>query len=89
LYLWAYLLEENKIFLKPEDMSKPIEKKIVRIKEDALVDLINDIVTEAVAVQKKEWISEQAKKSTNKTTVLEGKIANLEAQFKKLTEAKK
>jgi len=64
-------------------------KKTVRIKENDLVDLIDNIVNEAVAVKKKEWLNEQAKKQTNKTAVLEGKIAKLEAQFKSLTESKK
>jgi len=61
-------------------------KKTVRIKENDLVDLIDNIVNEAVSVKKQEWINEQAKKQSNKTAVLEGKIAKLEAQFKALTE---
>ena len=65
------------------------ERKTVRIKENDLVDLIDKIVTEAVATKKQEWINEQAKKTSNKTSVLEGKIAKLEAQFKSLTENKK
>lgn len=56
-------------------------KKTVKIKESELVNLIENIVNEAVAVTKQEWINEQAKKQSNKTTVLEGKIAKLEAQF--------
>ena len=64
-------------------------KKTVKIKESELVDLIDNIVNEAVAVKKQEWINEQAKKESNKTSVLEGKIAKLEAQFKALTESKK
>jgi hypothetical protein len=64
-------------------------KKTVKIKENELVDLIDNIVNEAVAVKKQEWINEQAKKQSNKTAVLEGKIAKLEAQFKALTESKK
>lgn len=68
-------------------MSKPQPKKIVRINENALVDLIDNIVNEAVAVKKQEWVNEQAKNS--KTSILESKIAKLEAQFKKLTEGKK
>ncbi|MEI6879781.1 MAG: hypothetical protein WCK82_00365 [Bacteroidota bacterium] len=64
-------------------------KKTVKIKESELVNLIENIVNEAVAVTKQEWINEQAKKQSNKTTVLEGKIAKLEAQFKALTESKK
>jgi hypothetical protein len=64
-------------------------KKTVKIKENDLVDLIDNIVNEAVAVKKQQWVNEQAKKQTNKTTVLEGKIAKLEAQYKALTEGKR
>lgn len=64
-------------------------KKTVRIKENDLVDLIDNIVNEAVEVKKQEWINEQAKKETSKTAVLESKIAKLEAQFKALTESTK
>ena len=63
-------------------------KKTVKIKESELVDLIDKIVNEAVAVKKQEWINEQSKKASNKTAVLEGKIAKLETQFKSLTEGK-
>jgi hypothetical protein len=64
-------------------------KKTVKIKESEVVDLIDNIVNEAVAVKKQDWINEQANKQFNKTSVLEGKIAKLEAQFKALTEGKK
>ena len=64
-------------------------KKTVKIKENDLVDLIDNIVNEAVAVKKQQWVNEQAKKQTNKTTVLEGNIAKLEAQYKALTEGKR
>ena len=71
-------------------MSKvtPIEKKAVKtvkIKENDLVDLIDKIVAEALVVKKKEWIAEQEKKSAS---ILEGKVAELESKFKKLTEGK-
>ena len=68
---------------------KPIAKRTVKINENKLVDLIDEIVNEAVAAKKQEWINEQAKKSTDKTAVLEGKIAALEAKFKTLLEGKK
>jgi hypothetical protein len=68
---------------------KPVAKKTVKIKEADLVDLIDNIVNEAVAVKKQEWINEQAKKQNSKTAVLESKIAALEAKFKTLTEGKK
>lgn len=66
-----------------------VAKKTVRIKESELVDLIDNIVNEAVTVKKQEWISEQAKKQIDKTTVLESKIAKLESAVKSLTESKK
>ena len=68
---------------------KPVAKKTVKINENDLVDLIDNIVNEAVAVKKQEWINEQAKKSTNKTSVLESKVAKLEAIVNRLTEGKK
>jgi hypothetical protein len=61
-------------------------KKTVKVKESALVELIENIVNKEVASQKKIWLQEQASK---KDTILEGKIAKLEAQFKALTETKK
>lgn len=64
-------------------------KKTVKIKESELVDLIDNILTEAVAVKKQEWINEQAKKQTEATRVLESKIKKLEAAVKILTESKK
>jgi hypothetical protein len=69
--------------------SKPVGKKTVKINENDLVDLIDNIVKEAVAVKKQEWINEQANKSTNKTAVLENKLAKLEAIVNRLTEGKK
>ena len=64
-------------------------KKTVKIKENELIDLIDNIVNEAVAVKKQEWINEQAKKDNNKTAVLESKVAKLEAIVNKITEGKK
>lgn len=68
---------------------KPVAKKTVKIKENDLVDLIDNIVNEAVAVKKQEWIAEQAKKENEKTAVLESRLAKLEATLKTLTEGKK
>ena len=68
---------------------KPVTKKTVKIKESDLVDLIDNIVNEAVEVKKQEWINEQTKKQNNKTAVLENKIAALEAKFRRLTEGKR
>ena len=61
-------------------------KKTVKVKESALVELIENIVNKEVASQKKIWLQEQ---TTKKDTILEGKIAKLEAQFKALTATKK
>ena len=57
---------------------KPIAKKTVKIKENDLVDLIDNIVNEAVAVKKKEWLAEQATKATKSNSVLESRILALE-----------
>ena len=65
------------------------KKKIVTIKESNLIDLIDSIVNEAVAVKKQEWITEQNNNKLNKTAILESKIAKLEAKFNALTENKK
>jgi hypothetical protein len=61
-------------------------KKTVRITENELVDLIDNIVNEAVGVKKTEWIAEQESKGA---TVLENKIADLEKKVKSITESKK
>jgi hypothetical protein len=57
--------------------------KIVQIKENKLVDLIDGIVTEAVAVEKKAWIAEQATKENNKNSLLESRIEKLEELISK------
>lgn len=62
-------------------------KKTVKITESDLVNLIDNIVTEAVATKKKEWLTEQAAKG-NKTAILETKLANLEVKVNKLTSGK-
>ena len=62
------------------------KNKTVKITESELVDLIDNIVSEAVEEKKKEWIAEQEAK---KATVLESKIAELEAKVKTLTESTK
>jgi hypothetical protein len=59
---------------------KSVAKKTVKIKENDLVDLIDGIVNEAVAVKKQEWINEQAKKGEEKTAILESRLAALEAK---------
>ena len=62
------------------------KKKNVKITESELVDLIDNIVNEAVIEKKKEWLAEQESKEQ---TVLETKIARLEAKVKTLTESTK
>lgn len=59
-------------------------KKTVKIKEAELVDLIDNIVNEAVAEKKKQWLAENAKKDASKTAILESKVAALEAKINKL-----
>ncbi|TXG79833.1 MAG: hypothetical protein E6R13_09335 [Spirochaetes bacterium] len=66
-----------------------VAKKTVKIKESHLVDLIDNIVNEAVAVKKQEWINEQATKNAESSALLESKIAALEAKVNRLTEGKK
>lgn len=62
-------------------------KKTVKISESDLVNLIDNIVNEAVEIKKKEWLAEQASKG-NKNAILEQKIADLEAKVNKLTQSK-
>lgn len=73
-------------------MSEKKAQKIVRIPENKLVDLIDNIVTEAVTVavkeKKKEWIAEQAAKDS-KTSLLEGRVAKLEKLLASATITKK
>jgi hypothetical protein len=63
-----------------------ITKKTVKINESALVDLIDNIVTEAVEKKKVEWIAEQENK---KASLLESKIANLEKSIAEITQGNK
>jgi hypothetical protein len=63
-------------------------KKTVKIKESHLVDLIDNIVNEAIAVKKQEWINEQAKKLSSSNKLMESKIARLERAVSRLTEGK-
>lgn len=60
--------------------------KIIRITESALVDMIENIVTEAVAEKKKEWIAEQESKQAEIIKEQVDKV--LEAKLKKLFENK-
>lgn len=62
-------------------------KKTVKISENDLVNLIDNIVTEAVQIKKQEWLAEQAAKS-DKNAILESKIADLETKLNKLIKGK-
>lgn len=62
-----------------------MSKKIVRISENELVDLIENIVNEAVAEKKNQWIAES---KAAKATLLESKVAKLEEVIGKLTKGK-
>jgi hypothetical protein len=63
-----------------------ITKKTVKINESALVDLIDNIVKEAVEKKKVEWIAEQESKKAN---LLESKIARLEESIARITKGNK
>ena len=60
-------------------------KKIVRISENELVELIDNIVAEAVVEKKKQWIAENKTKSGN---LLEQRIKGLEEKLEKITKSK-
>lgn len=61
--------------------------KTVKISESDLVDLIDNIVSEAVEIKKKEWIAEQAA-AGDKNAILEQKLNDLADKINKLQEAK-
>lgn len=63
-----------------------ITKKTVKINESALVDLIDNIVEEAVEKKKVEWIAEQ---ESNKANLLENKIAKLEKTIAEIAKGNK
>lgn len=63
-----------------------MSNKTVKITENELVDLIDNIVSEAVVEKKKEWLAEQ---KASKGAILESKIAKLEAKVKAISLAKK
>ncbi len=55
-------------------------KKTVKISENDLINLIDNIVKEAVGIKKKEWLAEQVKKG-DKVAILETRLANLEKKL--------
>lgn len=66
-------------------MSKT-SQKIIQVKESALVDLMDNIITEAIAKAKVEWIAEQEAK---KASLLESKIAQLERTIAEISKSNK
>lgn len=62
-------------------------KKTVRISENDLVDLIDNIVSEAVEIKKKEWLAEQVAKG-EQVAIFESRVAELETKINKLTAGK-
>ena len=54
--------------------------KVVKITESKLVELIEGIVAQKVSEEKKVWLKEHAE---TKKTVLENKVAQLEAKIAK------
>lgn len=72
-------------------MSKETKKniKVIPIAEGNLVDLIDNIVNEAVAVEKKKWIAEQAAKEDKEKTSLMERVEKLEKILSNATITKK
>lgn len=63
------------------------KSKIVTVTESTLVDMIENIVTEAVSEKKKQWISEQ---NNNQTKIIEEQIDKiLDVKLKRLFNNKK
>tara|TARA_R110001592_G_scaffold324469_2_gene604098 strand:+ start:1462 stop:1650 length:189 start_codon:yes stop_codon:yes gene_type:complete len=59
-----------------------MSKKSVKITENELVELIDNIVKETVVESKKQWLAEQ---ELAKGSILENKIAKLEAKVKAIS----
>ena len=59
-------------------------KKTVKLSESNLVDLIDNILNEAVEVKKQEWVNEQA----DNRKLMESKISKLEKALQRITEGK-
>lgn len=69
-------------------MANTPTKKVVRLSENALVNLIDGILGETIAVKKQEWLNEQKQVQANKTAILEGKVADLEKKINSLLTSK-
>jgi hypothetical protein len=63
--------------------------KVIPIAEDNLVNLIDNIVSEAVEVEKKKWIAEQAAKDNKEKSSLMERVAKLEKILSNATVTKK
>jgi hypothetical protein len=60
-------------------MSNNTQKiKTVKVKESDLVNLMDNIVKEAVEIEKKKIVAEQALATKKKTDLLESRLAKLE-----------
>lgn len=59
-----------------------MSKKSVKITENELVELIDNIVKETVVESKKQWLAEQ---KLAKGSILENKIAKLEAKVRAIS----
>ena len=59
-------------------------KKTVKLSESNLVDLIDNILNEAVEVKKQEWVNEQA----DNRKLMESKISKLDKALQRITEGK-
>lgn len=62
------------------DKAKKIKK--VQVKESDLVNLMDNIVKEAVNAEKRKFIAEQAMKTKKANDLLESRIAKLEAKLR-------
>lgn len=74
----------NKIFAQKQILpmsknkeSKKKKKKIVRVPENELISLMENIVKDAVKAEKKKWIAEQEAKKEDRIKMLESRIADL------------
>ena len=59
-----------------------MSKKLVKITENDLVELIDNIVTEAVSEKKKVWLAEQKKANKKANSLVESRLAKLEGLLK-------
>lgn len=65
-------------------MSEKI-KKTVKIKENDLVNLIDNLINEAVELKKQEWLNEQATAESEAKKLFEERLSTLEKTIEKLS----